>query len=256
MQHVWQTGCGTMSKIERIRLDRLLAQLTSRSRNEVRALVKAGRVVVDGSVATDAAVTVTQESVLWIDGVQLDTRREHHLMLNKPSGVLTAAEDSRQKTVMDLLPAIYSACRCMPVGRLDKDTEGLLLFTTDGQLNHRLLSPKRSVPKVYHVTVEGMLTESVIETFHQGVQLKDFLALPAKLQILEASERSSRAIVTVFEGKYHQVKRMFGACGFPVIQLKRTSFGSLLLDPALNPGDFRELTTEELKMLREEAGFE
>ena len=186
-----------------------------------------------------------------MDGVPLDTRTVRHLMLNKPAGVLTATEDGKQATVMELLPALYRACGCMPVGRLDKDTTGLLLLTTDGTLAHRLIAPERHVDKVYEAEVEGALEEADIAAFAQGIPLKDFTALPARLEILGPG----RGRVTVREGKYHQVKRMFGARGKPVLRLHRTAFGPLALDAGLAPGEYRELTEKEIAALYQAAGM-
>ena len=188
---------------------------------------------------------------ICMDGVPLDTRTVRHLMLNKPAGVLTATEDGKQATVMELLPALYRACGCMPVGRLDKDTTGLLLLTTDGTLAHRLIAPERHVDKVYEAEVEGALEEADIAAFAQGIPLKDFTALPARLEILGPG----RGRVTVREGKYHQVKRMFGARGKPVLRLHRTAFGPLALDAGLAPGEYRELTEKEIAALYQAAGM-
>ena len=153
---------------------------------------------------------------------------------------------------MDLLPPVYTALDCMPVGRLDKDTTGLLLLTTDGELAHRLLSPARHVNKVYEAQVDGELTPADAEAFAAGIPLKDFTALPAKLEILSPSV----AYVTVREGKYHQVKRMFGAVGKPVLELRRLSFGPLPLDEALSPGSYRELSEAEIAALYAAAGIQ
>ena len=172
-------------------------------------------------------------------------------MLYKPAGLLTAARDAKQPTVMDLLPPVYRGIGCMPVGRLDKDTTGLLLLTTDGELNHRLLSPGRHVDKRYRAVVDGELTDKDAEVFAAGMDLGDFTAQPAKLTILNPS----LAEVVISEGKFHQVKRMFAAAGHEVLQLHRSAFGPLELDPALQEGQWRELKPEELEALREAAGM-
>ena len=221
-----------------MRLDKLLSNLGVASRAECRRLLRAGRVRVAGECWRDGARNVPEGAEICMDGVPLDTRTVRHLMLNKPAGVLTATEDGKQATVMELLPALYRACGCMPVGRLDKDTTGLLLLTTDGTLAHRLIAPERHVDKVYEAEVEGALEEADIAAFAQGIPLKDFTALPARLEILGPG----RGRVTVREGKYHQVKRMFGARGKPVLRLHRTAFGPLALDAGLAPGKYRELT--------------
>ena len=234
-----------------MRLDKLLSNLGVASRGGCRELLKAGRVQVDGQTVRDGAAQVSEKAAVLLDGTALDTRLARHLMLFKPAGVLTAAEDGRQQTVMDLLPGVYRSCGCMPVGRLDKDTTGLLVLTTDGELAHRLIAPGRHVDKVYEAVVDGVLDEGDAAAFAAGIPLKDFTALPAKLEVLA----ENRARVTVQEGKYHQVKRMFGARGKPVLALHRASFGPLQLDETLCPGQFRELTGEETAALYAAAGM-
>ncbi len=234
-----------------MRLDKLLTHLGVASRSGVRDILKAGRVRVNGAAVKDAAFQVNENADIALDGQRLDTRLSRHIMLHKPAGVLTAKEDHRQKTVMDLLPPLYTALGCMPVGRLDKDTTGLLILTTDGELAHRLISPERHVDKVYEALVEGTLTEADVQTFAAGIPLKDFTALPAKLEILAPG----LGLVTVREGKFHQVRRMFGAVGKPVLELRRLSFGPLPLDEALAPGEYRELTETEIAALYAAAGM-
>ncbi len=237
----------------KMRLDRWLATLSAGSRSEVRQWIRGGQAAVNGRVIRDPALSFeTEKDSLSLNGRALDGRVIRHVMLHKPAGLLTAARDAKQPTVMDLLPPVYRGTGCMPVGRLDKDTTGLLLLTTDGELNHRLLSPGRHVDKVYRVMVEGELTEKDIEAFAAGMDLGDFTAQPAKLKILGPS----LAEVTVSEGKFHQVKRMFAAAGHEVLQLHRRAFGPLQLDPALAEGQWRELAEEEVKVLREAAGME
>lgn len=232
-----------------MRLDRLLSTLAVGSRSQVKELVSQGRVQVRETTAWDAAMEVVPGEVVRVDDVPIDTRVIRHVMMNKPAGVLTAARDSKQPTVLDLLPSLYQSCGCMPVGRLDKDTEGLLLFTSDGQAAHRLLSPKRLVPKVYQARVTGRLQPDAVAAFKCGLNLGDFVSMPATLHILDAQEKSSLAEVTVCEGKFHQVKRMFSACGHEVLALKRLRFGGLQLDDTLAPGEWRELRDEEWNLL-------
>ena len=176
-------------------------------------------------------------------------------MLNKPSGVLTAARDKKQKTVMDLLPPMYAAMGAMPAGRLDKDTEGLLIITSDGQLAHRIISPKHEVGKVYYARLDGELTDADVAALEAGLHICDadgeFDARPAKIE----RDGSDAAYIRVTEGKYHQVKRMFAARGKQVVYLKRMAIGALALDPNLKPGDWRELTDEEVKRLEQEGDF-
>ena len=240
----------------KMRLDRLLSLLSLATRSQAQAIARKGRIHVDGHAVTSAAAQISLDSLITLDGAVIDTQLTYHLMMNKPMGILTAANDHRQKTVMDLLPPKYLSLGCMPVGRLDKDTQGLLLFTTDGTLAHKLLSPKREVDKVYEAVVKGKLTDNAVRQFQEGIQLKDFTALPATLRILTADGNQSKALVTVCEGKYHQVKRMFLACGHEVTALKRLSFGPLSLDEGLEPGQYRLLTEHELTALKEAAGIE
>ena len=234
-----------------MRIDKLLGLLGLATRSESKALLKAGRVQVNGETVRDGGKPVGESDEVILDGQRLDTRTERHLLLCKPAGVLTAAEDRRQPTVMDLLPPVYRSLNCMPVGRLDKDTTGLLLLTTDGELAHRLLAPRCHVDKVYRAKVDGALTEEDAAAFARGIPLKDFTALPAEMEIVSPDT----ALVTVREGKYHQVKRMFGARGRQVIALHRLRFGPLSLDGEMAPGQFRELTGEEIAALRKAAGM-
>ena len=229
----------------------LLSRLGVCSRSDCRPLLHAGRVKVNGEAVRSGAFDLPEGAEVTLDGRALDCRMERHLMMYKPAGVLTAKEDARQRTVMDLLPKVYTALGCMPVGRLDKDTTGLLLLTTDGELAHRLISPTRHVDKVYEALVEGTLTQADADAFAAGLSLGDFTALPAKLEILAPD----RGRVTVQEGKFHQVKRMFGAVGKPVKQLHRLRFGPLLLDETLTPGEYRELKEEEIAALYAAAGI-
>lgn len=234
-----------------MRLDKLLSHMGFGSRTQVKELIRKGRVLVDGAVCRDGALDVEGHHVM-LDGKAVENVKAFHLMLYKPSGVVTAADDPKQKTVMDLLPLKYRQSGCMPVGRLDKDTTGLLVLTTDGELAHRLISPKRHVQKIYEVNTRDDLKAEDATAFEKGIQLKEFTALPAKLEVME----SRFARVTVFEGKYHQVKRMFIACGNEVVKLHRATFGTLELDEKLTPGNFRELTEEEVNSLYAAAGLE
>ena len=237
----------------KMRLDRWMATLDLGSRSEVRQWIRGGKAAVNGRVVPDPALSFDPEKdALALNGKLLDGRVVRHVMLYKPAGLLTAARDAKQPTVMDLLPPVYRSISCMPVGRLDKDTTGLLLLTCDGELNHRLLSPGRHVDKRYRAVVEGELTEKDAEAFASGMDLGDFTARPAKLVILSPS----LAEVTVAEGKFHQVKRMFAATGHEVLQLHRCAFGPLELDPELAEGQWRELTAGELAALRTAAGME
>ena len=241
----------------KIRVDRWLTTLGLCSRSEGKNLIRAGLVRVNGQPVRDPGESAeTEADRLEVRGQEVDGRILRHVMLHKPAGLLTAARDAKQPTVMDLLPPAYRAMGCMPVGRLDKDTTGLLLLTCDGELNHRLLAPGRHVDKVYEARVTGRLGPGEVEAFARGLELSDFTALPARLTILEAGAESSLARVTVGEGKFHQIKRMFSATGHEVLTLHRLRFGPLELDPELAEGAWRELRSEELARLRQAAGLE
>lgn len=229
------------------RLDKIISATGKKSRREVREMVRQGRVLVDGKPAPAADMKVDpQTAVILLDGEPLGYEKFTYVMLHKPAGVLTATEDRRQETVLDLLPPELRRRALSPVGRLDKDTEGLLLLTNDGQLAHRLLSPKSHVDKVYYARVDGALEPGDIAAFAAGMTLGDGLeCLPAGLEILSPTD----AFVTLREGKFHQVKRMLAARGKPVLYLKRLSMGRLRLDPALAPGAWRMLTEEERSAL-------
>ena len=237
----------------KMRLDRWLTTISEGSRSEVKQWIRGGLAAVNGRVILDPALSFeTEQDSLSLRGKTLDGRVTRHVMLHKPAGILTAARDARQPTVMDLLPPVYRSIGCMPVGRLDKDTTGLLLLTTDGELNHRLLSPGRHVEKRYRAVTDGALTQKDAEAFAAGMDLGDFTAQPARMTILNPS----LAEVVISEGKFHQVKRMFAAVGKEVLELHRCAFGPLELDPELREGQWRELNQEEEKALREAAGME
>ena len=238
--------------MEKQRLDKIIASTGRFSRREVKLLVRQGRVLVDGVPARSAEDRMAPETAeITVDGERLAWRRYTWLMMNKPAGVLSATEDGRGKTVLDLLPEELRRRELFPVGRLDKDTEGLLLLTNEGGLAHDLLSPKKHVDKVYYARTAGELEEADCRAFAAGMVLGDGLeCLPAGLEILSAGAGGSEALVTLREGKFHQVKRMLAARGKPVLYLKRMKIGNLTLDPALEPGGYRFLTEEEVALLR------
>ena len=238
--------------MEKQRLDKIIASTGRFSRREVKLLVRQGRVLVDGVPARSAEDRMAPETAeITVDGERLVWRRYTWLMMNKPAGVLSATEDGRGKTVLDLLPEELRRRELFPVGRLDKDTEGLLLLTNEGGLAHDLLSPKKHVDKVYYARTAGELEEADCRAFAAGMVLGDGLeCLPAGLEILSAGAGGSEALVTLREGKFHQVKRMLAARGKPVLYLKRMKMGNLTLDPALEPGGYRFLTEEEVALLR------
>ena len=224
------------------RLDKLLAATGKWSRKEAKALIKAGRVRVEDRLPKGPEDKVEEGSLLTVDGKPIFTEKYVYLMLHKP-GVISATQDAKEKTVLDLLPKDLRRKDLFPVGRLDKDTEGLLLLTNDGALAHALLAPGRHVDKVYYTKVDGVLNEEDVTAFQQGIVLGDGTeCLPAGLDLISEKE----ALVTLREGKYHQVKRMLASRGKPVVYLKRLGMGKLKLDPALPAGAWRPLTPEEL----------
>ena len=230
------------------RLDKLLAATGTWSRKEAKALVKAGRVRVAGELPKGPEDKVAPGTPVTVDGRPIVTEKYVYVMLHKPAGVISSTEDPRQRTVLSLLPKELQRLGLFPVGRLDKDTEGLLLLTNDGPLAHQLLAPGKHVDKVYYVEVDGLLEDEDRQAFHQGLTLADGTrCLPAELEILTPA---SQGLVTLREGKYHQVKRMLAARGKPVTYLKRLSMGPLTLDPTLERGAWRPLNPEE----REELG--
>ena len=238
-----------------MRLDRYLAQSGERTRSEAARLLRSGAVRVNGEPGRDGGFHLKPNDRVELMGQTVEEKRFQYLMLHKPAGLLTAARDSRAPTVMQLLPESCARRKVLPVGRLDKDTTGLLLLTNDGELAHRLLSPKRHVWKTYEAAVTGRLTAADSQAFERGIVLSDFTALPARMEILSAGEDESRARVQVREGKFHQIKRMFGALGHEVTALSRLTFGALSLPEELPPSQYRELTEEELAALRQEAGL-
>lgn len=241
-----------------VRLDKFLADMGYGTRSQVKKELVKGSVTVNGAPVRkpETKINTGKDAVCW-KGEPAVYARYEYFMLNKPSGVVSATEDKMEKTVLDLLRSDKSSDAgtgmrredLFPVGRLDKDTEGLLLITNDGDLAHRLLSPKKHVDKVYYADIRGKVDEEDVRMFAQGLDIGDEKAtLPAELKILSSGE-TSRIEVTLREGRYHQVKRMFRAVGKEVIYLKRLSMGSLALDEALAPGEFRRLTDEEVDKL-------
>ena len=217
----------------------------------MRDAVRRGYVQVNGSSVKKPDTQVSEEDEVLYDGSLVSYVSMEYYMLYKPAGVVSASRDGRDRTVLDLI-SDKKRKDLFPVGRLDKDTEGLLLITNDGKLAHRLLSPRRHVPKIYFARVDGRITEETEKHFREGIVVdKEFTALPAKLRILASGERESEAELTICEGKFHQVKRMFAAEGLTVTYLKRLSMGNLTLDKTLRPGDFRALTEEERKGILE-----
>lgn len=233
-----------------MRLDKYLSNMGVGSRSEVKKAISFGKVTVNGEVLTGMNLKIDEKTdIITAYGKQIGYQKHLYLMLNKPAGIVSATEDKKDQTVIDIIRHPRKK-QLFPVGRLDKDTEGLLILTDDGKLAHQLLSPKKHVDKVYYAEIDGLVTLKHVKQFEKGLELEEgFTTLPASLKILGASE-VSQVEVTIQEGKFHQVKRMFEAVGTQVTFLKRIKMGNLPLDPELALGDYRELTEEELLSLQ------
>ena len=237
-----------------MRLDKYLVACAVGSRTEVKNFLKSGRVTVNGKKEKSAKLQINEDTdEICFDGQKLEYEEFVYYMMNKPQGVISATEDPKHKTVLDLLDDLARSKEVFPVGRLDIDTHGLLLLTNDGKLAHALLSPKRHVDKTYLAQVKGIMTDEDIETFAQGIPLKDFTCQPAKLELvsMDAEKNQSLVRVTIAEGKFHQVKRMVAYCGKEVMNLQRLTMGTLTLDENLKRGEWRRLSKEELEGLLE-----
>ena len=233
-----------------IRLDKYLADMGVGTRSEVKKYIKQGKISVDGQVVKSADMKVEIETQLvTFQGQRVGYEEFEYYMLHKPAGVVSATTDAKDKTVIDLITD-KKRKDLFPVGRLDKDTEGLLLITNDGDMAHRLLAPKKHVDKVYYARIDGRVTEEDVLAFQEGISIgQGEVAKPAKLEILKADE-ISEIHVTIQEGKFHQVKRMFEAVNNKVVYLKRISMGNMKLDETLSLGDYRKLTLEEIEYLK------
>ncbi|EGT3902364.1 rRNA pseudouridine synthase [Clostridioides difficile] len=234
------------------RIDKILSNLGYGSRSEIKKYCKQGSVVVNGSEVSNPGTQVdTENDEILFNGEEIIYREYIYLMMNKPAGYISATTDKYDPTVLDLIDLSYLAFEPFPVGRLDKDTEGLLVLTNDGKLSHRILSPKKHVPKTYYAKIDGVVTEEDVEAFLEGVVLDDgYKTMPSQLNILKSDDESEIEL-TIHEGKFHQVKRMFESVGKKVVYLKRLSMGNLKLDESLELGEYRELTDEEVKLIEE-----
>lgn len=236
-----------------LRLDKYLCDMQIGSRAEVKGLIKKKRIKVNEETVTKPELKIdTDNDIIKFDDEVINYQEYEYFMLNKPQGVISAANDKSDKTVIDL---IKDAKRkdIFPVGRLDKDTEGLLLITNDGELSHNLLSPKKHVDKTYFAKVKGHITDEEVLKFKNGLVVDEtFTAKPARLEVLEfnANDNTTDIQITIHEGKFHQIKRMFEAVGSKVLYLKRLSMGTLLLDRNLMPGEYRKLSQEEINALK------
>lgn len=237
---------------KKLRVDKVLSNLGYGSRAELKVYCKKGLVKVNDKVISNPGTQVDTD----IDKIEFNNevvryREFVYIMMNKPDGYLSATFDKRDPIVLDLIDPSYLTFEPFPVGRLDKDTEGLLVLTNDGQLAHRVLSPKKHVPKTYYAKIEGIVTEEDVKAFEKGVTLDDgYETMPSQLKIIESGDVSEIEL-TIHEGKFHQVKRMFESVGKKVVYLKRLSMGKLILDEALSLGEYRELTDKEVKLIEE-----
>lgn len=234
-----------------MRLDKFLCETGFGTRSEVKTLLKKGQVSVNGETVKKPEIKIDEDKdMILCCGIRAVYTALEYIMLYKPSGVLSATEDRHQKTVLELIESPIRQ-NLFPVGRLDKDTEGLLLLTNDGEMAHKLLSPKKHVDKTYYAKVDGEMTEEQMQSFQEGLDIGEKRrTLPAKLRILKSGERSE-VLITVQEGKFHQVKRMVQAVGGKVTYLKRLTMGTLVLDENLKPGEYRHLTEREIEQLKE-----
>ena len=235
-----------------MRIDKYLAEMGQGTRSEIKKLIRSGRVMVDGETVKKPELKIDENTQrVSLEGKQIGYAKKEYYMLHKPAGVISATKDDRDKTVLDLITD-KKRNDLFPVGRLDKDTEGLLLITNDGDLAHRLLAPKKHVDKVYYAKIDGMVTEEDVKRFAEGIDIgaeEEEMTRPAKLDIMKSAEESEIRL-TIHEGKFHQVKRMFLAVGKEVTYLKRERMGPLCLDENLKPGEYRLLTEEEIENVR------
>ena len=234
-----------------MRLDKCLADSGLGTRSEVKSLLKAKRITVNDKIVTNGKVQVNPETdEIMFDGEKIQYEEFVYIMMNKPKGVVSATEDNLHKTVLDLIDPVYFKKGVFPVGRLDIDTHGLLLLTNDGELAHRLLSPKKHVTKIYQARVEGVMTAEDVTAFEKGIVLSDGTeCMPARLDIMSTTQVESVVQIHLKEGKFHQVKRMVKACGKTVVDLERLTMGPLHLDKGLALGKSRPLTEEERQSL-------
>lgn len=239
-----------------MRLDKYLANMGVGSRKDVKKIISSGRVSVNGAIVKKAECDVKVEDTVAVDGGKIDYKEFVYLMMNKPAGVISATEDAHGEVcAADLVGSDYNFYQLSCAGRLDKDSEGFLLLTNDGDFIHNIISPKKKVDKIYYIEVDGELTEKDTELLAEGITLGDgYVTLLAKLTVTEAANGKSKALVTIHEGKFHQVKRMIKSCGKTVTYLKRLSIGGVTLDESLEKGAYRELTREELEELYEKTG--
>ena len=240
--------------VKHMRIDKYLSNANLGSRSEIKKLIKDKRVRLNGQIVKNGKENLDiNHDIVEVNQHKIELFENVYLMLNKPQGVITATTDSSQKTVLDLIQPQDRFKGLSPVGRLDKDTTGLLILTTDGQLNHNLLAPNKHITKIYSATIQGIVTDKEINRFEQGLVLKNGTTFkPAKLEVgsIDTDQNQSQITVSISEGKYHQIKRMFKACGMTVLTLERLQMGPLKLDSTLKPGKYRKLSPNELNLLK------
>ncbi|MBO5064773.1 MAG: rRNA pseudouridine synthase [Clostridia bacterium] len=234
------------------RIDKIISSRGIASRSEAKLLVKKGQVALNGAIVTDSSVKADENDLITIDGKAVSQERYVYIMLNKPVGVVSATDDKRYKTVVDIIPDEFKRRNLFPAGRLDKDTTGFCLITDDGDFAHNILSPSKHITKTYIATLDSLIDyEEGRRCFEEGVVLKDgTVLLSAKLSLLDTSDKPVYKVI-IKEGKYHQIKRMFASLGAKVVALERVAMGGLALDEALNPGESRLITADELKSIVE-----
>lgn len=236
-----------------MRIDKFLANMNVGSRKEVHQLIKKGIVAINGQTIKTPKEKVAETDEVTVNGEKIVYQKYHYFLMNKPKGVLSATEDRSQRTVISLLKPQDQYQGITPVGRLDKDTTGLLLLTNDGQLNHELLTPNKHVDKIYRAKIAGVADDETVKTFASGMTLGDGTKLkPAKLTVLKQDTEldSSEIEIKIREGKYHQIKRMFGAVGMKVVELERISMGNLKLPEDLKRGNYIELSLDEVNKIK------
>lgn len=229
-----------------MRLDKFVSDAMGITRKDSKNLIKKGLVSINGVIIKDAGANAKESDEITVDGKKAEYKKYIYIMMNKPSGYISATDDKRQKTVLDLLPENYSRYSLFPAGRLDIDTEGFLLLTNDGQTAHNLLSPSKKVGKEYLAHLERPLSDQDKLKIEAGVDIGGYVTLPSKI----IKNTNTECVITIVEGKFHQVKKMFESVGNKVIYLKRISFASLPLDPRLSPGEYRLLTEEEVNIIQ------
>lgn len=230
------------------RIDKIISSQGKFSRSEIKKLANQGRIKIDDKIVkkTNEKIDITK-SQIFIDDIKLEFKKNLYLILNKPKGYISATEDKSQKTVLDLIPNKYFRRGLFPAGRLDKDTTGMMIITDDGEFAHNILSPKKHIKKTYKVTIDLEIDDNMIKQFEKGIVLKDYICCPATIKV----QNKHIALITITEGKYHQIKRMFGCFGAKVLELHRIKMGNLSLPDDLLEGKCREVTEEELKLLLE-----